>query len=695
MKQSKTGFGLIGTVLLSLLLLCSLFLSIPNGYVGDAARTKESAFSDDFNSSVLNTDNWTASSATDAAVKDYGGAIQMVNGQFSPACNWMGLNNSAASDGKGTPLTEDYILEMTISRDCNPSDWFGLYIGLDSPDQNFTTITGQPGNVLVFTDSSINNYNGFGTQPKEGNVTIALEGDKAMTSDGTMYAVKVVTHIKKTASATGDFPENSADIFIAPMPESGEPAYGEKVGTIDNLSLAGYFGFGSLSTGTVTVSGIKVTDGASGDVLYTPKGDLKGDCIDFMEGASQADPQKEFRMWQSADLRLEGSYFTGPLGKARVANGASIESKYRVQSDDRLISAFDLSYQLHMFSVGADGMNLIVGKNASSQTVVNLKTVDGKSVLSVGDSRYTFGEELSGANLFTFRVKTNGTADVYCNNVFAATLNGFTSVDGSIAFVSTGSDSTFEIDNVTLNVYSYVSSNSQSQAIDFTIKDKDGITYLNGENWYIGGNAMKTRYDEISFINADPNANFSTKHQYADFVLNFDLYDITQGAGGCSWIGITFAKNRYTDGYAQAPTITFAPRNENNDTGIVGVMNIEGLSGVQFNTASSMIESSYNFFQDMNSETGHERINVRLVAVNRTVTLYFKYADEPESMLSIPRAVVEDINTFGYIGICCNYNGNFAVSNFSITNLDPNRSFIADGEAEESKRVTGDASLLA
>ena len=27
-----------------------------------------------------------------------------------------------------------------------------------------------------------------------------------MTSDGTMYAVKVVTHIKKTASATGDFP---------------------------------------------------------------------------------------------------------------------------------------------------------------------------------------------------------------------------------------------------------------------------------------------------------------------------------------------------------------------------------------------------------------------------------------------------------------------------------------------------------
>lgn len=121
MKQSKTRFGLIGTVLLSLLLLCSLFLSIPNGYVGDAARTKESAFSDDFNSSVLNTDNWTASSATDAAVKDYGGAIQMVNGQFSPACNWMGLNNSAASDGKGTPLTEDYILEMTISRDCNPS----------------------------------------------------------------------------------------------------------------------------------------------------------------------------------------------------------------------------------------------------------------------------------------------------------------------------------------------------------------------------------------------------------------------------------------------------------------------------------------------------------------------------------------------------------------------------------------------
>lgn len=695
MKKSKTKFGFVGAFALALLLLVSFVLAMPNAHVGDAARIKETAFSDDFNAAQLNTENWNSSSAEDAAVKDYGGAIQMVNGQFSPACNWMGLNNSTAPGGLGDPLTEDYILEMTVSRDCNPSDWFGLYIGLDSPDQNFTTITGQPGNVLVFTDTSVNNYNGFGTLPSTGNVSVSLSGTNAMTCDGTMYSIKVVTHIAQTSSDTGDFPENSVDIYIAPTPDEGEPQYGEKAGTIENVSLVGYFGVASLATGTVTVSDIKVTDQASGNVLYTPKGDLKGDCIDFMEGASQPDPEKEFRMWQSADLRLEGSYFTGPLGKARIANGASIESRYVVESDSELISAFDLSYQLRASSFGEGGVNLIVGKNGTAQTVVNLKTTEGKSVLSVGESSYTFAEELTGANEFLFKVKTNGTADIYCNDTFAATLSGFTSIDGSIAFASTGSDCTFELDNVSLNVYSYVSGDAASQAIDFTIKDEDGMTYLNDANWYIGGSAMKTRFDEITFINADPNANFSTKHQYSDFVLSFDLYDITQGAGGCSWIGITFAKERYTDGYTDAPTLMFAPRNEDNTAGTVGVMNIEGISGVQFNNASSVIASDYNFFQDMNSDTGHERVNIRLVAIGRTVTLYFKYADEPESMLSVPRAVIEDINTFGYIGICCNYNGNFAISNFSITNLDPNRSFIVETPVEESKRVTGDASLLA
>lgn len=176
-------------------------------------------------------------------------------------------------------------------------------------------------------------------------------------------------------------------------------------------------------------------------------------------------------------------------------------------------------------------------------------------------------------------MKTNGTADVYVNDAYAATLENFDSIDGSIAFVSTGADSTFEVDNVSLNVYSYVSSDSASQAIDFTIKDSDGITYLNDENWYISGGAMKTRFDEITFINADPNANFSTKHQYSDFVLTFDLYDITQGAGGCSWIGITFAKSQYTDSYNNAPTLMFAPRNEDMTAGTVGPDEYRGSFG--------------------------------------------------------------------------------------------------------------------
>ena len=694
MKHCKVKSGMLVAVVMAMSLLVSIILLVVNPFNANAARNKTNAFQDDFNAAQLNTENWKTSSAADANVKNYGGAIQMVNGQFSPACNWMGLNNSQDPNGMGQGLSEDYILEMNISRDCNPSDWFGLYIGLNSPDQNFTTIDMQPGNVLVMTDDAINNYCGFGKQPTSGNITINIPEGKTMRSDGTMYSLKVVTHIKTTSSDTGDFPDNSVDIYLAPTPESGEPEYGEKIGTIENVSLTGYFGVASMSTGVVTVSKIKVTDQKTGEVLYTPKDDLTGDCIDFMQGASLPDKNKEFRMWTSADMQLKDSYFSGPLGTARITNGASLESVYQVETDEQLISAFDLSYQLKTLSVGTKGIDLVIGKNGSQQSIINIKTSEGKSVVSAGESSCTLDSALEGTNLLAFKVKTNGTADFYLNNVLEGTLEGLGSVDGSIAFVSTGADSTFEIDNVTLNVYSYSSSDSPSQSIDFTIKDKDGMTYLSDKDWYIGGAAMKTRFDEISFINADPNANFSTKHIYSDFVLTFDLYDITQGAGGCSWIGVCFGKQNYTDGFNNAPTFTFAPRDEDAESGEVKTMNIEGLSGVQFNTKASIIKSDYNFFQDMNEETGHERVNVRIVALNRTVTIYFKYDDEPESMLSVPRAVIEDINTTGYIGFTCNYNGNFAISKLSITNLNPDRSFIADSETEESKRVSGDASLL-
>ncbi|MFQ7035926.1 MAG: hypothetical protein ACLRTQ_09780 [Candidatus Borkfalkia sp.] len=96
----------------------------------------------------------------------------------------------------------------------------------------------------------------------------------------------------------------------------------------------------------------------------------------------------------------------------------------------------------------------------------------------------------------------------------------------------------------------------------------------------------------------------------------------------------------------------------------------------------------------MNSETGHERINVRLVAVNRTVTLISNMRTNPKACFYSARSRrgYQHVRLYRHL---LQLQRQFRVSNFSITNLDPNRSFIADGEAEESKRVTGDASLLA
>ena len=110
---------------------------------------------------------------------------------------------------------------------------------------------------------------------------------------------------------------------------------------------------------------------------------------------------------------------------------------------------------------------------------------------------------------------------------------------------------------------------------------------------------------------------------------------------------------------------------------VAGKTNLEALSGLQFTNAggktSTSIALNDNIFNDedfWNQTNGKEHMTIMFIVKDRTITMYYKFAGEPDSVLSIPRAVCEDVDTYGYFSIGAASTANFTISNFSLINLE-------------------------
>ena len=62
-------------------------------------------------------------------------------------------------------------------------------------------------------------------------------------------------------------------------------------------------------------------------------------------------------------------------------------------------------------------------------------------------------------------------------------------------------------------------------------------------------------------------------------------------------------------------------------------------------------------------------LNVMFVVKNRTITLYYKYSNEPESALAVPRAVCYNVDTYGHFSISGSNSANYSIRNLSLVNL--------------------------
>lgn len=682
-------------LILSLLIFVGFLFSFTFINKTDGASTKTKSISDEFFSSEIDSNIWESNG--NASIVNKGGAIQIKKGDFSTSVGWKGLRDVVDKTGNGNGLTSDYSLEVTIS--CVDTSWFAVYLGSQKSAQRFSSISeGNPASILVFAANNITHYVGQGMKATDSQ-TVVLDGSEEaqedaktyksvypinrLEFDGTRYCLKFEAVFGDETGS--DRSKNYIDVYCVKEPTGRDKDtvinYGNKIARLYYANVNGYFSFGSQNNGVATFSNIKVTDTKSNEVIYEPKGDLLTPTVEHIVGSgSEAFKDYEFRVWNTSSGQYNNMISNGVIGHLNLKNNSSILSKVTINPDKRLHSIYDVDLKLDIKELGSNSFEVVLAtKDEGYESIKITKKLGSKVIFSDSKEKsveYTLG---SGVHDYSFNVKADKTVEVIVDkNVIGKFKLDY--VGGSVGLKSSdGQDvnvSLFE-----LNTYEHKSSNSSSVSSDFTLKDpNDEKPYLHPDELYISGNARRLAgYDEIAFINAKRGSFLATKQPYAEYVVKFDLYDLTQN-DSANIITFSFAKDTYNADYDSCKTLIFVSREYYEDEMgfmLAGKTNCEALGGLKFTLPTGDEKTSVkledNFFNDEEfflGENGKTAINVMFVVKDRTITLYYKYANEPESELAIPRAVCYDVDTYGYFSIGAASTANFTVSNFSLINLE-------------------------
>ncbi|GHU99000.1 hypothetical protein FACS1894211_03670 [Clostridia bacterium] len=664
-------------VLLALALAMCLCAGISLPRIADAVSVRSAVFSDDFKAATLDSSKWSASDGV--TLNDLGGALQMRAGQFQSVAAWMG--NNVGANGKGTPLSGNYTLECVVTMKSAPGEWMAIYSGMSSCDLNFQTIKGDvagaTGNVLIITESTIKNYTDNASRQLGDTLNVSFKKDR------TPYKLKIDYH--KGAS----YADNYADVYSAVYNPYDQGAY-VKLGTLSGgIAIDGYFGFGSMSTaGVYTVSQLKITQGAA--TVF--QSEFRANVIDFIYGSQPTDTTKAFRVWCTYANQFAEMYTTGVQQSVRLesaaATDARLTAKTAIAEDANVVKTFDITADIKLADLDAGKAYVAFGLTEGVPKAVLEFTDDGTATtlslrsgegLGQTDS-HKLSSSLVGQNFRTYNLAGEiGGLSVTVNGERVAVLTSASPLGGAFAFGASGGAKA-EVTDFSLFVNGYTADAAQSRAIDFSVKNDDGLVAVSTENWYITGNAMPTTLKDAStqnntgallFAGANPGSYFGPREKYGDFVLKFDLLNISQGAIGgnslCSWIGVTLGRATRDADPLTSATIMFSPYVET-DANAVKTMSLKSLN-MLMEDGSVGKDMPENFFQDGKSDASKTRVNVVIIARGGRVEVFYKYASQPDSVLNAPKAVFAGVNTEGYLAICCNYGGNFAVTNFSVTNI--------------------------
>ena len=191
--------------------------------------------------------------------------------------------------------------------------------------------------------------------------------------------------------------------------------------------------------------------------------------------------------------------------------------------------------------------------------------------------------------------------------------------------------------------------------------------YISDRTYYIGpGVSLRpkgafTTEPSLYFENAGSYSAFAPKKQYTDFILQFDVRMVSEGANS-QWFGVNFGKESYASIADRSTSINFEYYAWGTEPYTQMTSN---LCTFDDGTKAKKIED-YHFYKDQET-----KYNFMIVAKNRTVYVYFKEDSEDISKLGICRAVIPDVNTAGYVSVFGLNGVSFDIFNYKLTNIAP------------------------
>ena len=264
-----------------------------------------------------------------------------------------------------------------------------------------------------------------------------------------------------------------------------------------------------------------------------------------------------------------------------------------------------------------------------------------------------------------------------------ATLEGYaTSGNGAL------------VDDISFERSIYKASSVLDSVMNFEgtkeLEDEDGKYYqyyVPTKDWYFGSNVRLANYDFAEngyalFGNASPTSSFAPKTKYNDCIVRFDItlvgsdyyydnpetyYDTPDGRGACDaeCFGLQFGLDSYKNIYANAQSLGIATYNGKSIYYTTNCTRASGQNEIVHRPSSEGVPATeYDLFRK--SAT----YNFMYIIRNGTVSMHFKEANEPESVLGIVREYVTGVKTSGYVSVYGANGVDFRLDNFSVVNLD-------------------------
>lgn len=486
--------------------------------------------------------------------------------------------------------------------------------------------------------------------------------------------------------------------------EDGEPVVTTDYGTVVQMEHpGGYFCMWGGSNEVFNLRDFKVYDSPT-HLAFSD---------DFVDSSiTYGDEPVGDSFWHTNEARFTSDeiFIARNAGPEFRNAGDTITAKTRLELCDKVSKPYEISFKAQISNIEKDvTFGLYLGAEQAGApdkaTIIGVSGYDGRfaSVNIIRNGKIADDDDnripidVLNIDEMTFDFEAVIYSDYTVEVTIGGVRFGFSNVkyDGfwGICNYSTGGNAApvVKLDEVKVIKNDYAACAEPDLSNDFAgIKlTQDGFEeyYISDRTYYLGpGVSLRpkgafTTEPSLYFENTGLYSSFGPKKPYTDFILQFDLKMVSDGANS-QWFGVSFGK----DSYAGIPDNSTGINFEYYAWGTAPYTQLTAnLCTFEDGTKAKKAEG-YHFYKDQDT-----KYNFMIVAKNRTVYVYYKEDSEDISKLGICRAVIPNVNTAGYVSVFGVSGLSFDIFNYKLTNIAPEAtedSYIALRESFNKKKIS-------